>query len=395
METDDDIFLIYKRAQVYIHKLKNTVRQTHEQHLERVNNMLHSHPPHGYTLEDWGKIASLYKLQVDASKRKGVCMTYKQCKDVIKELEQLEAYNDLDEAVEMFDTTAQTLIDTYKRSINNVIHTDFMAVTTSSKKNVSPEQLKLKDNLIRLFENLFGVDAVDHIITRKASGANCLAFTNALDKEDPCNSNGCNDMDDTNDEEWNGMVYNDINRINFNTKFKYDKRQHFKDTINQYQGLQHKNIPDHVISNIIDMIEKHGLADMSKSDPKERYSKLTKEHIQMFLSEIDQSQYYEDKQLIYSKITTIPCPNIQKLEKVLLQDFEQLVEAFLSFPEEVVDRKNFLNAHYVLRQLLRRRNVVVSEHDLNNLKTPNRLRQHDDIYQMCCEKLGWNFTPLG
>jgi hypothetical protein len=35
-----------------------------------------------------------------------------------------------------------------------------------------------------------------------------------------------------------------------------------------------------------------------------------------------------------------------------------------------------------------------SEDDLNNLKTPARIRRHDDIYQMCCEKLGWNFTPL-
>ena len=114
----------------------------------------------------------------------------------------------------------------------------------------------------------------------------------------------------------------------------------------------------------------------------------------MFLGESNHPEYYEDRQLIWSKITGNPCPNIQRYEKGLYTDFEQLVEVFLSFPEDVVDRKNFLNTHYVLRQLLLKRGIIVPEDDLNNLKTPARQRAHDDIYQMCCEKLEWNFTPL-
>ena len=114
----------------------------------------------------------------------------------------------------------------------------------------------------------------------------------------------------------------------------------------------------------------------------------------MFLGESNHPEYYEDRQLIWSKITGFPCPNIQRFEKGLYTDFEQLVEVFLSFPEDVVDRKNFLNTHYVLRQLLLKRGIIVPEDDLNNLKTPARQRAHDDIYQMCCEKLEWNFTPL-
>ena len=116
----------------------------------------------------------------------------------------------------------------------------------------------------------------------------------------------------------------------------------------------------------------------------------------MFLEESGHSKSYEDLQLIYHKITTFPCPNIQKYEDALYDDFDQLVEAYLSLPPHLVDdRKNFLNNHYTLRQLLRRRGVIVPDHDLSVLKTPSRLRKHDDIYQHCCNSLGWNFTPLG
>ena len=118
---------------------------------------------------------------------------------------------------------------------------------------------------------------------------------------------------------------------------------------------------------------------------------VTIKHIGMFLSETKNSKYYEDKQLIYSVITKKEKPDISKYEKKLFEDFEKLVEVFLKIK---VNRKNFLHAHYVLTQLLLRQGVRLPENSLNSLRTPARLREHDDIYQKCCDLLGWNFKPL-
>ena len=79
-------------------------------------------------------------------------------------------------------------------------------------------------------------------------------------------------------------------------------------------------------------------------------------------------------------------------EKQLYDDFDKLAKVFVTLDN--VKRKNFLNNHYVLRQLLLRQGVKVKENELNTLKTASRIREHDEIYQRCCEKLGWNFVPM-
>ena len=423
METDDDIFIIHKRAESHINDLCKQKAQKHQQQLQLLKKLLSSKPPHGFSLQDWHDIADQYHLNFDElqsslttttapvykavrRKRMGgspirtspkkspiksprmLRLSYKECKDLMQQIQDLDYYDSVEIVKGMYDSHAGTILDQYKQCINNVIYTDFMAPT--KQKDISPEQKHLRDQLIHLIEQTLGAELLEKIVTRKFN----VGKIDDTDEAAEQHTTTTEEFDDG-DEDWNSMVYNDINRINFNIKFKYDKRLHFKETINQYQGLQHKNIPQDVFDDLIAMIENHGLADMTKQDPKERYAKLRKEHITMFLSESNHSIYYEDKQLIYSKITSHPCPNIQKYEKGLYSDFEQLVETFLQLPEDKVDRKNFLNTHYVLRQLLRKRGVTVPTHDLNIIKTPARIRAHDDIYQICCEKLGWHFEPLG
>jgi hypothetical protein len=81
------------------------------------------------------------------------------------------------------------------------------------------------------------------------------------------------------------------------------------------------------------------------------------------------------------------------LEKNLFEDFNKLVDAFLQISCNT-NRKNFLNSQYVLKQLLRRYNYHVKDDDLCMLKTPARIREHDEIYEKCCELLNWNYQPL-
>lgn len=381
MDTDDDIFIIHKRTIAYLEKQEKLRASRQQTQHELMSYMLSFAVPHGFTQQDWLGFSEKYNIQLPPSP-KNKKITYKECKDIIKQCEEIDDLREAEMKRVVYEQVAKDLLDRYKRSINLVIHADFMS--TPKLQTTSPEQIRLRDELIQNIEMFFGGDVLNQVVTRRVHQTQ-----QRIDMESPVDFDG----DDT-DDNWSGMVYNDINRVNFIQRFKYDKKQHFSETIKQLQGLQHKHIPQDVIDTILDMILKHGLADLSKSNPKERYSRVTKAHIRMFLEESKFSAHYEDTQLIYNKITTNPCPNIQKYEKALLEDFQALVDVYCNLPSDIThNRCNCLNSHYLLRQLLKRRGVYLAEDDLNNIKTPSRIRDHDEIYQICCERLGWNFTP--
>jgi len=194
----------------------------------------------------------------------------------------------------------------------------------------------------------------------------------------------------------NKVQYDDIGRVNLNQRYKYERKIHFRDTLQQFQGTQNRQINEKIYKDLEDMIIKHSLIDTKyECTDIKRFHKVTKEHIRLFLSECGYYSHYEDAQLIYTKLTGKPSPNISKYEKELYNDFDELVGAFMKLPEDIrKNRKNFLNNKYVLNQLLKKRNIKVPEADLDSLKTPSRRREHDEIYSLCCNILGWNFTPL-
>jgi hypothetical protein len=208
------------------------------------------------------------------------------------------------------------------------------------------------------------------------------AFCKCFEKTEDSNGNvmckNCgniyNDIEDT-------VNYNDYSRVNIVQRYHYEKKCHFRDTINQYQGKQNRYIPEKVYEDIKYMINMHGLS----------LEKLTINHIKEFLKETSNFKYYEDKQLIFSNIVGKNKPDISKYEKMLYEDFDKLVTVFLKIKDK---RKNFLNSHYVLRQLLLKQGVKIPDDHLNSLSTPARLREHDEFYEKCCDILGWNFIPL-
>lgn len=209
-----------------------------------------------------------------------------------------------------------------------------------------------------------------------------VKFCKCFDKTEDSNGNvmckNCgniyNDIEDNNN-------YNDYSRVNIVQRYHYEKKCHFRDTINQYQGKQNRYIPEKVYTDIKYMINMHGLS----------LDKLSINHINSFLKETGNFKYYEDKQLIYSNIVGKNKPDISKQEKGLYEDFDKLVTVFLKIKGK---RKNFLNSHYVLRQLLLKQGVKIPDDHLNSLSTPARLKEHDEFYERCCDILGWNFTPL-
>ena len=192
-------------------------------------------------------------------------------------------------------------------------------------------------------------------------------------------------------------TYKDIDRINISAKYTYDRKVHFRDCINQYQGKQNSSIDPQVYIKLTDQFNKHHLLIGDKNTVKEiRFKNITKEHIHLFLKELEYTKHYENVNLIHYQMTGKKPDDISYLEDRLLDDFDSLTELYdKKFKNKPgFDRKNFINTQYVLYQLLVRYRHTCKKEDFTILKTVDRKSFHDDVAKICFEELGWNHTPL-
>ena len=197
------------------------------------------------------------------------------------------------------------------------------------------------------------------------------------------------------EKSYKSNCYKDISRVNISSKYTYERRIHFKDCINQFQGKQNSTIDDDVYKDIEKQLELHGLLDINR-DPLIRFSKITKEHILLFLKETSHSKHYEDIVLIYHKLTGKKVDDISHIEDKLMEDFDKISNVYdqkFKFTGKI-DRKSFINTHYVLFQLLNRHKYPCRASDFNMLKTLDRKSFHDEIVKEIFEHLNFNFKPI-
>jgi hypothetical protein len=190
----------------------------------------------------------------------------------------------------------------------------------------------------------------------------------------------------------NGSSYGDAERINLSVKYSYDKKTHFINCINQYQGKQTCILEDSMLAEIEKEIDKYNLK-TSGTTRREQYDKVQKTHILLFLKELRFTKQYENLNLIYHRITEKPLDDISHLTEKLVQDFTTFLELYDRKYANVLERKNF-NYQYVLYQLLSKYRHKCDMSDFNVLKTVDRKTQHDDICMKIFQELQWPHTPL-
>jgi ribosomal protein S24E len=193
----------------------------------------------------------------------------------------------------------------------------------------------------------------------------------------------------------NTTSYKDINRINISSKYMYDRKIHFRDCINQYQGKQNSNISQKVYDDLIQQFESHHLIEPESKhkNSKERFKNITKEHVSMFLKELSYTKHYENVNLIHYNLTGIKPDDIGYLEDKLLDDFDVITEAYDRLFKHL-DRKNFINTQYILYQLLLRHKHPCKKEDFSMLKTIDRKNFHDEICKVLFEEIKFSFLPL-
>lgn len=203
----------------------------------------------------------------------------------------------------------------------------------------------------------------------------------------------------------NTSSFSDVGRVNMASKYTYNRKVHFRDCIIQYQGKQKTHIPEEIYTILeVKLMEKKIINDQY-SDRLKRFEKVTRVMVLDILKELeskDIKKFYDDIVLIHHTLTGQPCDNIEYLEDSLLDDFDKLTETYdnLYTNQDIEDeskskiskRKNFINAQFVLYQLLRKHGHPCNEMDFLTLKTSERKRFHHTICKELFSLLGWKYS---
>jgi hypothetical protein len=292
------------------------------------------------------------------------------------------------------------LIEEYKDTLKTPIKISFVSNNTSKQNQHTPE----KTSIIQSYINK--IKEYDQRIVQPVTS------TNASSQEQKCMN--CSSIFITESTEFEGIMicldcgsqettlnlansirinHNDSKRINICSKYSYDKKSHFLNCINQYQGRHKSGVDPEVIQAVEKELVKYNLVDTTKSTKALKYKNVTKEHILLFVKELRLTKCYGDINLIHHIITDYPLNDISHLTEKLLQDFDQFVQMhYKLFPNDT-ERKNF-NYQHLLYQLLMRHKYPCNPAEFNFLKTIDRKYYHDEICRTIFENLGWNYSSL-
>lgn len=277
------------------------------------------------------------------------------------------------------------LLENYKKILEKPIKTSFLGKPIKECK----EKTQIIDKFLNIIQEYINID-FDKKLKNNISCKNCK---NKKDFDIIDNSIYiCTNCYAEQTIVKHNSSYNDIDRVNISSKYMYDRKVHFRDCIKQYQGKQNSTIHQKVYDDLTIELDKHHLL-IDCDDKKKRFTKVTKNHILMFLKELGYASHYENVHLIHYILTDVKPSDISHLEEKLLDDFDILTELYDKMYKNI-NRKNFINTQYVLYQLLRRHKYKCKKEEFIILKTIDRKFFHDEVCQKLFENLGWNNTPF-
>ncbi len=303
--------------------------------------------------------------------------------DIIKSKQQLYFYI----------LEATSLLDEYKREMENPIQVNFLG----HKNAIDQTKIRsIHDRFMVLAHKIRPTMFYTRIPNYSNTCSTCMYVHTDDNIITSTNIVTCIKCGTENDVLQFTFSYKDADRINMSSKYTYDRRVHFKESINQFQGKQNSTIKQSIYDALLHQLNLHGLVREGDLPQNIKYEKVTKYHITIFLKEINCSNHYEDLNLIYHVITGKKLDDISHLEDVLMDDFDRLSKIYdeVYIKDKKIMRKNFINTQYVLYQLLRRHKYPCSKNDFNFLKTIERKSFHDDICSTLFKMLGWNFSPV-
>jgi len=315
----------------------------------------------------------------------------KNIQELREEIQKIEEKIDLNFYIS---ETAEILRE-YREILKTPIRTSFMKGSTSESGETNRVKEKLVEKYLEIVQPYYQYHKILPKFPEKKFKMTCSTCPNEKNFFIEENAYICQECYTQQVKLEHTTSYKDVDRINISTKYTYDRKVHFRDCMNQYQGKQNCTIEDKIYTDLEDILERHHLLVGNKNTPKEvRYGKITKNHIFMFLKELDYSKQYENVVLIHYNLTGKKPDDISHLEEKLLSDFDILIETYDKYFKGDISRVNFISTQYVLYQLLQKYKHPCRKEDFMILKTVERKSFHDNICKELFEKLGWSFTPI-
>lgn len=163
----------------------------------------------------------------------------------------------------------------------------------------------------------------------------------------------------------------------------YQRKNHFKEWLNQIQGRESNEVPQEVIDMIIVELNKIHYDNLANLDPN---------CVRKILKKLNLSKYYENIYNIINRINGLPPPILSKeTEDRLMRLFKMIEEPFEIYKSD--ERKNILRYSYILYKLCELLELDDFLKCFKLLKNRNKLIQQDQIWNKICEHNKWQYIP--
>ena len=163
--------------------------------------------------------------------------------------------------------------------------------------------------------------------------------------------------------------------------FSYKRINHYTEWLNQIQGKETTDIPEHVFEAILSEFKKQRVVDLST---------VTRQKVKEILKKLKINKYYEHIPYILNRITGNPNPHLSsELENKLKEMFALIQVPFLRHAPLI--RKNFLSYSYVLHKFIQLLGQTEYLQFFPLLKSREKLMQQEVIWRKICEDLHWQF----
>ena len=163
--------------------------------------------------------------------------------------------------------------------------------------------------------------------------------------------------------------------------YAYKRINHFKEILAQFQAKETTQIPEEVLENIKQQLNKERIS----------LSKFTNSKAKEVLKKLGYNKYYEHIPFIKDKLGIKPPIMTPELEETLCNLFMEIQGPYAKFCPD--DRVNFLNYYYTVYKLceLLEKTEFLSYFPM--LKDKEKRIEQDDIWKKICEELNWVFIP--
>ena len=180
------------------------------------------------------------------------------------------------------------------------------------------------------------------------------------------------------------VSYEQMHSTTVKSAVSYKKQNHFLDWLNTRQARETVDVSDCVVESVKRELEKDQITD---------FSNLEESRIRTYLKKLGKSCYYENiPRIIYKISGKAPLRFDYNVEEQLREMFLQIQEPFLK--AKPAERTNFLSYGYVLHKFVE---LLDLDEEYKNmfplLKSSEKLRAQDQIWEKICQQLGWYYYP--